>query len=220
MKITYLGHSSFLVSDGTVTVAIDPFLTGNPRAVMSADEISCDWVVLTHGHGDHIGDAIPIAKRCNATVTAPNELAIYMGQNGVESVEPMNPGGELTTPFGSVAYTHAIHSSSYDGQYMGVACGVVVRLGDKAFYHAGDTTLFSDMRLIGEIYRPDVVALPVGDRFTMGPALAARAAELIGAPVAIPIHYKTFPLLVQSIDGFAPAGVTVRELEPGESYQV
>ncbi|MDX1682388.1 MAG: MBL fold metallo-hydrolase, partial [Phycisphaeraceae bacterium] len=122
--------------------------------------------------------------------------------------------------FGSVSFTQAFHSSSYDGQYMGMPCGLVIEMGGITFYHCGDTGLFSDMKLIGEVYQPDVVAVPVGDRFTMGPELATRAAEMIGAPVAIPIHYKTFPVLRQTIEGFEPEGVDVRELAPGESTDI
>ena len=148
------------------------------------------------------------------------EIANFMGEQGVKETIGGNPGGTVPLAFGSVSFTQAFHSSSYEGRYMGMPCGLVVEMGGVTLYHAGDTGLFSDMKLIGEVYDPDVVALPIGDLFTMGPALASRAAEWIGAETAIPIHYKTFPPLAQSAAGFEPQGVTVKEMEPGEVWQV
>lgn len=220
LTITYLGHSGFLLDDGTDRVAVDPFLTGNPLATLTAEDLSCDYVALTHGHSDHIGDTLTIATANNATVVGAFEIGNWAEENGVTRVERGNPGGKITFPFGSIAFTHAFHSSSYQGQYMGMPCGLVISMGGEVFYHAGDTGLFSDMALVGEIYRPTITALPIGDRFTMGPELATKAAEMIGAPTAIPIHYKTFPPLVQSADKFQPKGVTVREMSPGEQWTV
>lgn len=220
MEVTFLGHAGFIVRGDTVTIVVDPFLTGNPRAVHDAKDVDCDVIVLTHGHADHFGDSVAIAKRTGATVVAPFETGNLLEEEGIQSVEKGNPGGKIGFPFGSISFTTAIHSSSYKGRYAGVACGVVIALEDRTFYHTGDTDIFSDMKLIGEIYRPDIAAIPIGDRFTMGPELAARAAELIGAPKVIPIHYKTFPALVQTTENFRPRGISVLELEPGTSVTI
>ncbi|MCC6680639.1 MAG: metal-dependent hydrolase [Phycisphaeraceae bacterium] len=219
LDITYLGHSGFLFSDGTLTLAVDPYLTGNPVAVQKQEEIYCHYIALTHGHGDHLGDTIPIARRCKATVIAPYEVCNYLNEQGIDKTDAGNPGGRIELPFGSIAFTPAIHSSSYEGRYMGLACGLVIRMGDKCIYHAGDTALFSDMKLIGQIAKPDVACLPCGGRYTMTPALAKIAAEYVAAPVAIPIHWKTYPKLAQDIRDFAPQGVRVKAMKPGETWR-
>jgi L-ascorbate metabolism protein UlaG (beta-lactamase superfamily) len=219
ITMTFLGHSGFLIEGGGHSVAIDPFLTGNPVAKHKPEQIKCGHVVLTHGHADHVGDTVAIAKANGATLYAAYEICEYLGNKGVSKCEPGNPGGKIAAPFGWVAFTQAFHSSSYEGQYMGMPCGVVVNIGGVTVYHCGDTALFSDMKLLGEIYRPDIACIPVGDRFTMGPELGARAAELIRPKVAVPIHYKTWPLLAQDVSGFRPSGVEVKELEPGESWE-
>ncbi len=219
VSITYLGHSGFLLKSGDHAVAIDPFLTDNPVATMKPADVRCRYIALTHGHSDHVGDTIAIAKANGATVIAAYELASYVNGKGVESIEPMNPGGRITTDFGWVAMTQAFHSSSFDGQYMGMPCGVVVHLGGVTLYHCGDTAIFGDMKLLGEIYKPDIACVPIGDRFTMGPELATRAAEMIGPKVAIPVHYRTWPPLVQDASGFKPKGVTVKVMNPGETYR-
>ncbi len=220
INMTFLGHAGFLLDDGNHVVAIDPFLTGNPVANHKPDDIRCQHIVLTHGHSDHIGDTVAIAKSNDATVYAAFEIANYLAGQGVKKVEPANPGGRVNADFGWVAFTPAFHSSSFEGQYMGMPCGVVVNLGGVTVYHCGDTALFSDMKLIGEIYKPDIACIPIGDRFTMGPELGARAAEFIKPKVAIPIHYGTFPgMLVPDASGFTPSGVEVKILEPGESWK-
>lgn len=218
ISITFLGHAGFLLSDGTHTVAIDPFLTGNPVATMKPDEVKCQSIVLTHGHGDHLGDTVAIAKANDATVFGAFEIVEYMGEQEIEG-EPGNPGGKITADFGWVAFTQAFHSSSYDGRYMGMPCGAVVHMGGVTVYHLGDTGIFGDMKLLGEIYRPDIALVPTGDRFTMGPELATRAAEMIKPKVAIPMHYGTWPLLLPNATGFEPNGVEVKEMEPGETWQ-
>lgn len=219
LSITFFGHAGFSLSDGKQTLVIDPFLTGNPLATAAPGDVHCTHVALTHGHADHVGDVVEIAKRNDAPVIASFEICNYLGEQGVSNTEPGNPGGKIVTPFGWVAFTHAFHSSSYEGRYMGMPCGLVVRMGGATLYHCGDTGLFGDMRLIGEIYAPDVACVPIGDRFTMGPDLAARAAELIGPKVAIPIHYNTWPPIAQDPATFAPKGVEVRVMQPGETWE-
>ncbi len=218
LTITYLGHSGFLFSDGSITVAVDPWLTGNPVATMAADDITCDALVITHGHADHMTDVEAIAKRNDATVFCAWEIHEYLTERGHEKTEPGNAGGKIAADWGWVAFTQAFHSSSFNGRYMGGACGAIVNVARTTVYHLGDTTVFSDMKLLGEIYQPEIACIPVGDRFTMGPELGTRAAELIKPRVAIPIHFKTFPLLTSDISAFQPAGVEVKEMEPGETW--
>jgi L-ascorbate metabolism protein UlaG (beta-lactamase superfamily) len=218
ISITFLGHAGFLLSDGAHTVAIDPFLTGNPVATMKPDEVKCQSIVLTHGHADHLGDTVAIAKANDATVFGAFEIVEYMGEQEIKG-EPGNPGGRITADFGWVAFTQAVHSSSYDGRYMGMPCGAVVHMGGVTVYHLGDTGIFGDMKLLGEIYQPDIALVPTGDRFTMGPELATRAVEMIKPKVAIPMHFGTWPLLLPNATGFEPKGVEVKEMEPGETWQ-
>ena len=218
VTVTFLGHSGFLLADGTHGVVIDPFLTDNPVATMKPGDIHCQYIALTHGHADHVGDTLAIARANHATVIGAYEIAEYFREQDCKT-EPGNPGGKIMTDFGWVALTQAFHSSSYNGRYMGMPCGMVVRIGGVTIYHCGDTGLFSDMKLIGEIYKPDVACIPIGDRFTMGPELATRAAEFIQPKVAIPMHFKTWPPLVQESVGFRPKGVEVKEMEPGESWE-
>ncbi len=216
IEVTFLGHSGFLISDGEHRLAIDPFLTGNPVATHKPEDLSPTHIALTHGHADHIGDTISIAKRTGATVYAAYEICEYFGEQGLQNLEPGNPGGRIKTDFGFVAFTQAFHSSSYEGRYMGQPCGVVAQIGGLTIYHCGDTAIFGDMKMIGELYRPQIAMVPVGDRFTMGPEHGARAAQLIGPKVAIPIHWGTWPLLTSDISAFAPKGVEVKVMKPGE----
>lgn len=219
LKLTFLGHSGFIFDDGKHRVAIDPWLDGNPVATMKADDVIVQHIVVTHGHADHFGDVERIAKKNNATVYCAYELMEYLNEQGYEKVQPGNIGGKIAADFGWVAFTQAFHSSSMNGRYLGNPMGAVIRIGGTTIYHCGDTGIFGDMKLLGEIYQPDIALIPVGDRFTMGPELGKRAAELIGAKTAIPIHYATFEgLLAKDISAFKPAGITVKTLTPGETW--
>lgn len=229
LTITFLGHSGFLFDDGQPggRVCVDPFLTGNAKAKHQPGDIACDVIAFTHGHGDHLNDdGIAIAKANDATCVANYEIANLLKQkHGLadDKVEPGNPGGSIATAFGRVAFTPALHSSSGpDGRYLGVACGFVLHFErvDVAVYHAGDTALFSDMKLIGQLGEPDVALLPAGGRYNMTPKLAARAAEMVGAKFAVPIHWGTFPHLGQDVDEFSPDGVEVKIMQPGQTWEV
>jgi L-ascorbate metabolism protein UlaG (beta-lactamase superfamily) len=219
LAITYLGHAGFLLADGRHTLLVDPFLTGNPAAKRMPHDLRCDYIALTHGHSDHLGDTVAIATATGAAVIAVFEICSYLAEQGVHRTEPGNLGGRIQTPFGWVAFTPAFHSSSFEGRYMGMPCGLVIHMGGATVYHCGDTGLFGDMRLIGEIYEPDVACIPIGDRFTMGPELATRAAEMINPKVAIPMHYNTWPLIAQDPKAFAPKGVPVRVMDPGDTWE-
>ena len=222
VTITHLGHSGFLLAAGKHTVAVDPFLTDNPVAVHKPADIAPTHIAVSHGHSDHFGDCVELSTKHNAPLIANYEVTELARARGVTHLEPMNPGGQITTDFGWVALTQAFHSSSIDGQYAGMPCGIVLHIGGVTFYHTGDTALFSDMRLIGEIYRPDIAMICAGDRFTMGPQLATRAAEFIRPKAAIPIHWGTWPPLAQEKDireHFKPAGVEVRVMKAGEVWK-
>ncbi|MFP4528886.1 MAG: metal-dependent hydrolase [Candidatus Kapaibacterium sp.] len=195
LKITYFSHSSFMLDNGENKVVIDPFITGNPNAPVKVEDIKCDFVVLTHAHGDHLGDALTLAKNNNALFIAVNELANYAGDQGCK-VHNMHIGGSWRFPFGRLKFTIAHHgSSTNDGKYMGQPAGVVITMGGKTVYHAGDTALFLDMKLIGELDKIDITMLPIGDNFTMGIDDAVKAVEFIKPGVAVPIHYNTFPVI-------------------------
>jgi L-ascorbate metabolism protein UlaG (beta-lactamase superfamily) len=227
-NITYAGHSAVIIDWGTTKIAIDPWLRGNPLCPAELQTPTrLDLIVLSHGHSDHAGDAVRIQKETGALLAATYELAMIMIAEGVPSdkVIPMNKGGAVSVGDIEVRLTNAYHSSSYDTKsgtvYAGEACGVVLSSGDTSIYHAGDTSLFSDLQLIGEKFKPAVAFLPIGDRFTMGPSEAAQAAAWVQSKLAIPIHYKTFGLLTGTYDEFASAcerlGVASKELAPGQS---
>jgi L-ascorbate metabolism protein UlaG (beta-lactamase superfamily) len=218
--IEFLGHATFLIRGGGETVLVDPFLEGNPQASVSAGDVSCTRIVITHGHADHMADAEAIAKRTKATVYASYEICGYLEEKGVEHLEPMNPGGTVKFDGGSVTLVQAFHSSSFEGRYMGQPCGAIVRVGGKTVYHTGDTALFSDMKMIGERHTPDCLLVCAGDRFTMGPDDAACAAEWIGAPIAVPMHYGTWPLLASDMDSFTPTGIRNVLMQPGETLDL
>jgi L-ascorbate metabolism protein UlaG (beta-lactamase superfamily) len=194
-RLTYLGHSAFLVEGSKGKVVIDPFLTGNPLAKASKDSIKVDAVLLTHGHGDHLGDGIEIAQASKATIVAPFELANYCAGKGA-NVHPMHIGGSHPFPFGRVKLTIAHHGSSApDGTYTGNPCGFLLTMDGKTLYHSGDTALFYDMKLIGDMNTLAVAMLPIGDNFTMGIDDAVKAAEFLHPQLVVPMHYNTFDVI-------------------------
>jgi L-ascorbate metabolism protein UlaG (beta-lactamase superfamily) len=224
LKITWLGHSAFQLGDGQHTIVIDPFITGNPSATTSPDNLDADAILLTHAHNDHVGDTVAIASRTGALVTATFELGTWLESQGL----PANHGGTVEFPGGNVKFVPAWHTSSYetdDGVVApGVPAGLVIRFGGKTIYAAGDTCLFLDMQLIGE-EGLDIAILPIGDRFTMGPKDAARATRLLEASTVIPCHYNTFPPIKQDPAKFSEmvsqaSGATVLILEPGETVNL
>ena len=226
LAITWLGHSAFrLRTPGGKEVLIDPWYTGNPSFPESARPKQADLILISHGHSDHITDAAAMAKQTNATVAAIWEITSWLGAKGVKNLEPMNKGGTVSVQGLRVTMTDARHSSSFDEDgivYLGEAAGFVVRLENaQTIYFAGDTSLFGDINLIGELYRPDIAFLPIGDRFTMGPDTAATAARWLGVKQVVPMHYGTFPLLTgtpgQLKEHLAGTGIEVLELKPGET---
>ena len=223
--LTWLGHASFrLDTAGGKRIYVDPFLNGNPKCPEAEQSPErADIVAVTHGHGDHVGDTIDIAKKHGATVVAPVELADWFGSQGVEKTRDPNKGGTTEVDGVKFTLTNAFHSSSTDdGMYRGEPVGIVVTTEDgKKVYFAGDTCVFGDMELIGRLYEPDVAVLPIGDHYTMGPKEASLAIELLGVKRVVPCHFGTFPALTGTPDQLEVAGgVTVEKLEPGDSVTI
>lgn len=203
MKLKYFSHSAFqITSDSGKVILIDPFLTGNPTAPVTAESVEADFIILTHAHGDHIGDTFDIAKRCDSLIIAVNELADYVISKGLKA-HNMHIGGGYNFEFGKVKFTIAHHGSmTPDRQYAGEPAGVLVTIDGKTIYHTGDTGLFYDMKLIGEMNHIDYMLAPIGDNFTMGIDDAVKAVELANPDVAIPIHYNTFPVIEANPEEF------------------
>jgi len=196
MKITWLGHSAFLI-EGRDKILIDPFLTGNPKAAIEADKVEADIICVTHGHNDHLGDAVNIAKRTGATIAAIIEMSDYLEKKKVRTVG-FNLGGTAKIRETSITMVPAMHSSSVSAPGLEFAAaipvGMVIESG-KVVYHSGDTSVFGDMKLIGDLYMPDVALLPIGGFYTMDPVQAALAVKLIRPKYAIPMHYDTWPVI-------------------------
>ena len=206
MQLSYHGHSVVKIQTNGKTILIDPFINGNSLTDLAVSTEQPDAILLTHAHNDHVGDTVELAKKKNAKVVAPVELANYLGTQGVDAVG-MNLGGSHEFDFGTVKYTKAFHSSSYttesgDVIYGGMPAGILFTAEGKTIYHAGDTELFGDMELIGKRNNIDVAFVPIGDFFTMGPEDAAYAVDLIKPKVAVPIHYDTFPPIKQDPEKF------------------
>jgi len=223
MQVTYHGHSCFFIETSTARLLIDPFITDNPLATVQPADLRCDYVLITHGHEDHTGDALSIAKANNATLIANYEIAEYFGAQGVKT-HGMNPGGAFRFPFGRVKLTPAVHSSSIKAGlnpiYLGEPCGIIIEADGKRIYHAGDTALFLDMQLIAR-GGLDLAIIPIGDNYTMGPEDALDSLDILKPRLAIPVHYNTWEPIAQDAEAFARAAATrgheVNALPPGGS---
>lgn len=196
MKLKYFGHSAFQITTSTgIKILIDPFLDDNPVSNTKSSDVSADFIILTHGHGDHVGDGLKIGKQCNSLFICVNELAEWVKSKGL-SAHNMHIGGAHTFDFGKVKFTIAHHGSlTPDNQYAGEASGALVTIEGKTIYHTGDTGLFYDMKLIGEMNPIDYMLLPIGDNYTMGITDAVKAVELANPKTAIPMHFNTFPII-------------------------
>ena len=228
LAITWLGHATFIITTpGGRRIVTDPWLEGNPRCPPDMKKIEkADVILLSHGHFDHTGDVVNVARTTGAPAVAVFELASWLESKGVKNTVGMNIGGTAKVAGLDITMTPAVHSSSISENgnpvYLGLAAGFVVKLEDgRSIYFAGDTALFGDMRLIGEMHKPDVAFLPIGDHFTMGPEAAAMAARMLGVRQVVPMHWGTFPILTGTPDELKrlvdPLGIDVLVLKPGET---
>ncbi len=222
MEVRFLGHSCFELADGDARVLIDPFLTGNPKAAVSAEEVNPSAILLTHGHGDHFGDTVEIAKRTGAPVLAIVEIARELAEEGIETHEP-NMGGTVKFDWGWVRMVPAWHSSTTPKGTASTAAGLVVSLGGIVVYHLGDTCAFTDMQLVGKRTPIDIALMCIGGHYTMDRTEAVDAAEWIGAKTIVPCHYNTFGLVETDAQAFkseveSATSSNVVILEPGETY--
>jgi L-ascorbate metabolism protein UlaG (beta-lactamase superfamily) len=224
MEIQYLGHSAFRLSDGNVNVLVDPFLTGNPKAAASADEVEADVILLTHGHADHYGDTVDIAKRTGATVVAIVEVANEISGKGVEDVRDPNLGGTVKFDWGWVKLVPAWHTGTTPDGQVHTPAGLLIGIGGKLVYHLGDTALFSDLQLISRRGdHVDVALVPIGGHYTMDRIDAVTAVEFVNPTTVIPCHYDTFPPIETDAEAFksdveTSTGATVVVLAPGETH--
>ncbi len=225
VKVTWYSHAVVLIDTGQARLLVDPFLTGNPLSPVQADQLSADYIFVSHGHGDHLGDTIDIARRCDATVVANFEIHNWLIAQGLEKVHPQHIGGGFDYPWGRVKLTIAHHGSALpDGSYGGNPCGFIFYVDGKKIYHACDTGLFYDMKLIGE-EGIDLAILPIGDNFTMGPDDALRAVKLLNPKQVLPIHYDTFDVIKQDPHAWEKRVVeetqtSVAVLQPGQSLEL
>ncbi len=226
VKVTWLGHAAFSVSDGQHTVLLDPFLTGNPKAAADARTIAADAIVVSHGHDDHLGDTVPIAQRTGAQVVGTFELAMYCHRKGAANVHGMNAGGAHDFPWGRVKLVQAVHSSGAEGGtvYTGNSCGVLLTMGGRTIYHSGDTALFGDMELIGRRHAIDLALLAIGDNYTMGVADAGEACRLLRPARVVPMHFSTFDVIAADPHAFRADveahGTQCTILDPGHSIEL
>jgi len=227
VKITWLGHSAFLLK-AEKEVLIDPFISGNPKAPCSPEDLDPDIIAVTHGHRDHLGDTIEIGKRTGCRIVSIHEVANYIKSKGVFA-EGINKSGTINIEGITLTMTEALHSSSIDASGFrfdgGCPAGFVIRIGGHSIYHAGDTGVFGDMQLIGELYEPEIAFLPIGDRFTMGIKEAVKAAELIRPKIVVPMHYNTFDVIKQDPEEFkraveARVDTKVVIMKPGETLKL
>jgi len=226
MKVSYHGHSVVRIITNERTILIDPFINGNAACDLDPKTVEADVILLTHGHNDHVGETVEIAKRTGALVVALNELAVYLATKGLRT-HPMNIGGAYEFDFGRVKFTQAFHGSSYEEEdgtfiYTGMPGGILLTMKGKTIYHVGDTALFSDLKMIGELNEIDLAFIPIGDNFTMGPEDALIAADWINAKTVVPVHYNTFPVIEQDGDAFAEKVKTGKGLamKVGESIEL
>lgn len=225
VQVTWLGHACVLIQADGTSLLVDPFLTGNPLAAARADQVAADFIFVSHGHGDHVGDTVQIAKRTGATVVSNYEIYNWLVAQGAPKAHPQHIGGGFDYPWGRVKLTIAHHGSALpDGSYGGNPCGFLFYVQGKKIYHACDTGLFYDMKLIGE-EGIDLAILPIGDNFTMGPDDSLRAVKLIEPKQVVPIHYDTFDVIKQDPVAWkqrveAETATRVSLLKPGESIQI
>jgi L-ascorbate metabolism protein UlaG (beta-lactamase superfamily) len=224
VKISFIGHAGVEIESGNHSVLIDPWITGNPVAKHKPTDFKPNAIILSHGHPDHLGDSVTIAKHVNCPIIAIYELALYCQAKGAKA-EGMNMGGPREFDFGKVMLTPAFHSSSLDGQYLGMPCGMVITLKDgRKIYHAGDTALFGDMALIGK-QGLELACLPIGSNYTMDPDAALSAIELLKPRYVLPMHYNTFPVIAQNGQEFkkkveSSTSSKVLVLNPGEAAEI
>ena len=224
MKVTYYGHSCFAVETGGRTLLFDPFITPNELARnIDLNQVHADFILISHGHFDHLADAVALAKRTGATVISNYEITVWLGNQGLTKTHPLNHGGGARFDFGRAKFTPAIHSSGLpDGSYGGNPGGFLIETTDGAFYYAGDTALTYDMKLIGESTRLRFAALPIGDNFTMGVDDAIKAAEFVRCGEILGLHYNTFPPIridqPAAVAKFKAANKNLHLLLPGESH--
>jgi len=222
MDVRFLGHACFTLSDGDTTVLIDPFLTGNPKAAVSAGDVSATTLLLTHGHADHIGDTVAIAKRTGAPLVAITELAGEMKEEGLEVVD-CNLGGTATFDWGWAKLVPAWHTSTTPKGTVNTPAGLLINFQDTLVYHLGDTALFSDLKLVGKRRQIDVALMCIGGHYTMDRFDAVNAADFVGAKTVIPCHYDTFPAIETDAEAFkveveSATSSKVVVLQPGETY--